>query len=142
MLPGASRSTRATSRRFKPHPARELDATGVMPSSWQASMKVSTLIQPESWMLPGDGVCASNASNKFQPSSRPRAGCYMQGILELTGDHMFQPSSSPRAGCYKARDRDNAAMHEFQPSSRPRAGCYAFVHQVAPGGRDVSTLIP
>src|SRR5690348_5104523 len=61
-------------RGFNPHPTRRLGATPAT-SAILRRVSVSTLTQPEGWVLPLS-LSSSQLSSVFQPSPNPKVGCY------------------------------------------------------------------
>ncbi len=107
---------------FNPHPARRLDAT-VYTVKTGRPKTVSILIQPEGWML----LCSLFHSNTFLTVSiliQPEGWMLHPGYLITRASNGFQSSSSPKAGCYFCTYDVKCIRYQFQSSSSPKAGCY------------------
>src|SRR5450755_3963072 len=110
--------------RFNPHPARELDATRCAPCQ-RIPQIVSTLIQPESWMLRVEAHLVNPAwevSTLIQPESwMLHCSC----CHPCTSYCCFNPHPARELDATIIRVYQTLALWEFQPSSSPRAGCYS-----------------
>src|SRR5689334_16953701 len=60
-------------------------------------------------------VPAWDLTNKFQPSSGPKAGCYSWMARKSFGAVVFQSSPGPKAGCYATKPTSPPVSSSFNP---------------------------
>src|SRR5450755_3854628 len=141
MLPPVAETTDRVTHSFNPHPARELDATRCVRRAW----RIGCCFNPHpARELDATSSCfkQSRIPLMFQPSSRPRAGCYLFGVVALSYWRNVSTLIPPESWMLPSIASPNPLPLMFQPSSRPRAGCYLFGGVALSYWRNFSTLIP